>query len=147
MADHKAEQILSAVITKVTSLTTTGTNVFRGRVYAVPDTNLPALCVFMGQDQIVGQWSHTHVDSELTIHIDVKVKESTAQLDTKLNLIRKEISIALQADITQGLLFVQDTQEGAAAEPDLSGEADKPIASQRLEWIFRYRRNRLDPST
>ncbi len=147
MADHKAEQILSAVITKVTGLTTTGANVFRGRVYAVPDGRLPALCVFMGTDEVIGQWSHQHVDSLLTIHIDAKVKDSAAQVDTTLNQIRKEVAIALQADITQGLSFVQDTQEGDAAEPDLSGEADKPIASQRLEWVFRYRRNRTDPST
>ena len=146
MADHRAEQIIAAVVTKATGLTTTGTRVFRGRVYPLQETDLPALTVYLGSDKPNEETSsYSFIDSNLTISIDAHVK-STAQVDTTLNEIRKQVTFALQADITQGLAFVIDTVEGDASEPELTGEGDKPIARMRMDWTIRYRRSRKDAS-
>lgn len=148
MADHKAEQILAAVLAKVTGLTTTGSRVTRGRVYDLATADLPALGVFLGPDaprSDGGSSSFRYLDGDLTVVVEAYVKTASAQVDTQLNQIRKEVTIALQADVTQGLAFVLDTQEGAA-DPTLDGSGDKPAGTLRMEWVLRYRRLRTDPS-
>ena len=145
---HKAERILAAVVTKLTGLTTTGTNVFRGRVYDLPDTSLPALLIFQGADRPLsdgGSSSFRFLDGELSVRVEAVVKTSATQLDTLLNQIRKEVTIALQADVTQGLNFVMDTTEGTA-DVELNGEGDKPTGTLKMEWSILYRRLRTDPS-
>ncbi len=142
---HRAESILSAVVTNVTGLTTTGANVFRGRVYALPDTSLPALAVYQGEDKVLGQYSQALYDCELTVLIEALVKTSATQVDTLLNQIREQVTVALQANYTQGLSYVLNTVEGDAAAPELSGEGDKPAAALRMEWRFLYRRSRTNP--
>jgi hypothetical protein len=140
---HRAESILSAVVTNVTSLTTTGTRVHRGRVYAI--TDFPALSVYQGEDRVIGQYSQAKYDCELTVLIEALVKTSSSQVDTVLNTIREEVVEALQADYTQGLAYVLNTVEGDSSAPELSGDGDQPSAMLRMEWKFHYRRSRTDP--
>ncbi len=142
---HRAESILEAVKGKVTSLTTTGTRVYRGRVYPLQSAELPGLLVYLGQDEIIQNLSTGKLDSRLTVHIDAVVKSPTAQVDTTLNLIRSEVTVALQADYRQGLAYVMDTLELGAGEPALTGEGDQPIGVMRMTWQIHYRRSRADP--
>lgn len=148
MADHRAEQIIDAVVTTVTGLVTTGSNVFRGRLYNVQPDELPALCVYMGPNEPIDDSDQTVAfsDWDLEIAIDAKVRDSATQIDQVLNLIAKEITVALKADRTQGLSFVHDTREGGSDQPELSGDGDKPIANQTTKFIFKYRRSITDPS-
>lgn len=141
---HRAETIIDAVVTAVTNLTTTGANVKRGRVNAWPDSKLPALSVYMGPDNEEG------IDSSrsrwaLSLYIESHVKTSTEQVDTVLNKIREEVTVAMLATEHLGLGFVFDVAEGDADEPELYGESDKPVASQRLNWLVRYTRNTNNP--
>jgi len=140
---HRAESILSAVVTKVTGLVTTGARVHRGRVYAL--TAFPALSVYQGEDKVIGQYSQAKYDCELTVFVEAVVKTSSSQVDTVLNTIREEVVEALQADYTQGLTYVLNTIEGDSSAPELSGEGDQPSAALRMEWKFHYRRSRTDP--
>jgi len=146
MSDHRAEQIVATVKTKLTGLATTGSNVFRGRGNAIAEANLPAISLYLGDDKITGQYTQAKIDGELTINVEAVVKTSASQVDTVLNQIRKEIAVALHADYTQGLSFVMDTVEGDASAPEISGEGEKPAAAMKLEWKFNYRRSRSDPS-
>lgn len=147
MADHRAEQIADAIVVKLTGLATTGTNCFRGRVHELPDSSLPALCVYVGADvprSDGGSSSYRYIDGDLTVMVEAVVKASSG-VDSTLIQIRKEVTIALQADVTQGLAFVMNTEEGAATI-DLNGDGDKPVGRLRMDWTFRYRRSRTDPS-
>lgn len=147
MADHRAEQIADAIVVKLTGLATTGANCFRGRVHELPDTSLPALCVYVGTDvprPDGGSSSFAFIDGDLTVLVEAVVKASTG-VDSALMQIRKEVTVAMQSDVTQGLSFVMDTQEGAATI-DLNGDGDKPVGRLRMDWTFRYRRSRTDPS-
>lgn len=137
---HRAEQIIQTVVTKLTGLTTTGTRVYRGRAYPTADSELPGLLVYLGQDKITQHLSQSFVDSELMISIDARVKSASSQVDTLLNTIRSEITVALMAGYTQGLSYLIDTLEGDVAEPSIRGDGDQPIASMRMDWHFRYRR-------
>jgi hypothetical protein len=49
---HVRKQIRDAVITSVTGLTTTGSNVFRSRIYPLEQTKLPGLCVFTRSETV-----------------------------------------------------------------------------------------------
>lgn len=147
MADHRAEQIADALVTKVTGLATTGANVFRGRVHEIPEASLPALCVYVGSDvprSDGGSSSYRYIDGDLTVMVEAVAKASTG-VDSTLIQIRKEVTIALQADVTQGLAFVMNTEEGPATI-DLNGDGDKPVGRMRMDWSIRYRRSRTDPS-
>lgn len=144
MADSRAENIITAIVTAVTSLDTTSANVFRGRVYELPETSLPCLCVYLGFDNPRsdgGSSSWVYIDSDLTINIEAVVKDSSAQVDTTLNQIRYEIGQALQADITQGLAYVMNTTEGPAGVT-LDGVGDETVGRMRMEWTVLYRRLR-----
>lgn len=145
MADSRAENIITAIVTAVTSLDTTGANVFRGRVYELPETSLPCLCVYLGFDNPRsdgGSSSWIYIDSDLTINIEAVVKDSSAQVDTTLNQIRYEVGQALQADITQGLAYVMNTTEGPAGVT-LDGGGDETVGRMRMEWTILYRRLRI----
>lgn len=147
MADHRAEQIADAIVVKLTGLATTGANCFRGRVHELPDSSLPALCVYVGTDvprSDGGSSSYRYIDGDLTVMVEAVVKASIG-VDSTLIQIRKEVTIALQADVTQGLAFVMNTEEGAASI-DLNGDGDKPVGRMRMDWTLRYRRSRTDPS-
>ena len=146
MALLRAEQIVVAVLAKVTGLATTSTRVTRGRVYA--HETVPALTVAQGADSPVDTrtGSSVFLDSELDITITAHVKSSSAQVDTTLNQIRKEVHIALMADVTQGLAFVYLTDPRGASAPSLSGDSDKPTAVMDMTFTFRYRHSYTDAS-
>jgi hypothetical protein len=149
MADHKAEQIMDAFVSAVTGLTTTGSNIERDRAYMWEDARLPALAIYQGDDTPTPYADRNYYrdDYHLTIHIDIHVKIATGTaLSQTLNLIRKEITAAIQADPYLGLSgFVIDCEEGTALRPVIEF-ADKPTAVQTLEYRVRYWRARSDAS-
>jgi hypothetical protein len=144
---HRAESIIAAIAANVGGLATTGANVFRGRAYPLADSELPALRIWQGPDEKLEDLGQTLTDWMLTVYVDVVVKSSSAAVDTLVNQIRAEVTVALMADYRQGLAYVLDTIEADAFEPDISNDAEQPAASMRLTWQIHYRRNRLDPST
>lgn len=148
MADHRAEQIMDAVVTAVTGLTTTGANVQRGRVYPVDEAALPALSVYMSADEPLdgedGQSVFGYVDSELTVRVEAHVKGS-ANIDQTLNQIRAEVYQALLADYQLGLAFVQQIIWRGADEPELDA-ADQKVGRQAFNWAVRYRHSAGDPT-
>ncbi len=142
---HRAESIVAAVTTTVTGLVTTGANVYRGRLTPIPVGVNNALKVYLGPDEFKTDLSQTLQDWELTIYIDSFTRSPTAQIDTQLNKIREEVTVALNANYTQGLSYVLNTAEGDADAPELSGEAAQASGGQRLAWKFHYRRSRTNP--
>jgi hypothetical protein len=142
---HRAESIVAKVLTTVTGLTTTGANAFRGRVRPLQESELPALFLYMGPDEITQHLLQGKLDSQLTVYVDIVVKTASAQVDTTLNTIREELTEALQADYTQGLAYVIDTREIGADMPELSGEGDQRTGVMRTTWQIHYRRSRADP--
>ena len=137
----RTEEILDKVITALTGLTTTGTNVKRAQVYNSSDDELPGLAVYMGQDVLIDELQNSFLDWELTLIVESRVK-SRNQVDEILNTIRGEVHVALMATPRFSLTFVHDTKPVSANEPELSGDGDQPIATQRLEYAITYRTSR-----
>lgn len=147
MANHRAEQILAAVQTKVTGLTTTGTHVDRGRGDDIPAENTPALRVAMGADTILDPWSPQVLECELEVSVFGYAYDSATNIETLLNQIRKEVTIALTADFTLGLAFVEGLTEQGAQKPDIGSDAAKPSGRLEMQFKVQYQRTRTDPST
>lgn len=147
MADHVREQILDAVVTRLTGLVTTGANVYRGRVYPLTESNLPGILIYQGADDPNSlEQNLSFIDSELNVYVEAVAQSASTQIDQILNQIDKEIFIALATDFRQGVNACFSTLIGAADEPRLEGEGAKPIGFLRRNYKFRYRTSRADPS-
>lgn len=140
---HRAESAVVAVAGKVANLATTGARVYRGRVY--PVTAFPCLLIYQGPERIAQRQLSDFVDAELMVYIEARVQSAADTLETQLNAIREEITVALMADYKQGTGFIIDTIEGDTDAPELSGEGDQPIGTLRTTWRLYYRRTRTNP--
>jgi len=152
MSDARSEQIMAAIETLLTGLTTTGTKVQRGQVYPHQAADIPALGILMGADTVSAEYQTGLVDWELNVFVEsvhqVEASYTTmgSGIETKLNLIRKEVHAALLADHTLGLSFVIDIEPGNAGQPLLSDSGNIPFGSQMLSFIVHYRTSRTDIS-
>lgn len=147
MALHMREQALSAFLTRVTSLSTTGANVVRGRVYNIAEADLPHLSVFQGDEEPViadnedeSVLIRAYYDVEILVQISVNAVSGV--LETTMNLICKEISNAINADSTLGVTGVIDCFEVGTSQPELTGEKEKRTGQMGMVWKARYRRTR-----
>ena len=134
---HRAESIMQAITTNLTGLATTGANVHRGRVYTL--ASVPALSVSMGQDEnLTDARTWPFLTRRLQVIISAHVK-TTTQLETQLNQIKTEVFAALNADISQGLAYVIDTELAIDEQPELDAEQDQPAARCDMQWTILYR--------
>jgi len=140
---HRAENIMDAVTTTVTGLTTTGTRVVRGRVYSVETA--PALTVEMGSDFVDRETSDfVNANRTLVVKITAIVK-ANSEPDSQLNTIREEVYNALLADRTLGATAgVIDVWLDTDDEPELSSEADQTIGKQQMNYMVKYRHSYTD---
>jgi len=142
---HRAESIMVAVLDKIDGLTTTTTHAYRGRVRPLQLTEIPAVFIYQGPEEKIADLFQGQTDWMLTVYVEPVVKTASAQVDTELNKIRSEVTVAIMADYTLGLAYVKDANEVAADEPNLSGDGDQRTGSQRMTWQIHYRRSRANP--
>lgn len=148
MALHRAEQIMVAVKTKLTNLTSTRGRIYRGRVYDVEADSLPCLLLFQQNEEPInplGFDNTAYQDNNLNLSV-VCIAKATKDLETELNALKKEVHIALAADRTQGLSFVMNTIPNGSSEPELDSEGDQPIGSVEMRYQIQYRHSVNDPS-
>ena len=142
---HRAETIIAAVAALLDGLITTESRVYRGRAYAFRPEDVPGLAVYQGVDRVVEVLSHDVLICELDVNIDAVAIDPADTADETLIAIRAEATVALAADYTLGLAFVEDFQELGAGEPAEEGIGEAVAARQRLQWRATYRRSRTDP--
>ena len=134
---HIRKSIREHVVTTVTSLSTTGSNVYETRYFPLQTGNLPALIVYTldetVEDYTIGQNTRTQLRS-LNLIIEAHCR-GTANIDDTLDTIAEEVEEAMVADITRG---------GNAKDTKLvSTEVDFDTASQktglmRLTYLISY---------
>lgn len=143
---HVRKQIRDAVVTALTGLTTTGSSVFRSRIYPLEGTKLPALCIYTKSE--VTEYDtltiNRSVARQLEISVDSFVKE-TANYDNTLDTIAVEVEEALAADVTLGGL-AKDLLI-TAYEADFSGDGEQPVAVGRFTVQVLYRTAENDVET
>jgi len=134
---HVRKSIREHVVTTVTSLSTTGSNVYETRYFPLQTGNLPALIVYTldetVEDYTIGQNTRTQLRS-LNLIIEAHCR-GTANIDDTLDTIAEEVEEAMVTDISRG---------GNAKDTKLvSTEVDFDTASQktglmRLTYLISY---------
>ena len=137
MVDHAREQIRDKVVTKVTSLTTTGTRVYPSRKYPLDDDLFPGLCVYTLNESIDEEEGKLAGIQFRSVDIVIEGYDAlVAGLDDKLDDIAAEVETVLFADrFLTGSLTALDL---VSTEVDLNIEAAKPVGMIKLIFKAQY---------
>jgi hypothetical protein len=128
---HVRKLIRDNIVTTVTGLSTTGTNVFKSRVYPLSAGSLPALTVYTRSEEVTQSTISIPrtIERTLTVSIDSYVQGLTNYEDS-LDAIAVEVENAITADVTRGG-YAKDTRI-TSFEADFSGDPDQPVASSTI---------------
>lgn len=143
---HVRQSIRNNVVTAVTGLSTTGSNVFRTRIYPLESGNLPGLCVYTNAEASeVDTLSGTRAyERTADIVVEAYVR-ATANYDNTLDTICAEVEAALASDVTRGG-NAKDTNL-IATDIEYSDEGDRPIGIARMTFSVIYRTALNDATT
>jgi len=143
---HVRKQIRDAVVNAVTGLTTTGSNVFRNRVFPLETSKVPGLCVFTKSESV--DFDTLHIPRSIMRTLDLGVEAyvvATSNYDNTLDTIAVEVEEALAADVTLGGLS-KDLQV-TAFEADFIGDGEQTVAVGRFTVLVQYRTLENDVET
>lgn len=137
MANHIRRQIRERVATLVTGLTTTGARVYQSRVYALSAGELPCLLIYTnGEDSTKPVFCHPgEMDRAITVLVEA-VAAATSDLDDVLDLICKEVEIAMATDFYLSNL-AKDVQLTRTELQLQGGDTEKPIGAARMTWTVK----------
>jgi len=138
----RTEDILAAIESALTGLTTTGANVQREQAYGIEQSTLPFIVINEGEDIVEHELTQNFIDWVLTVDIDILARNDRDTVITELNTIRGEVHAALMVDYTLGLPGTVKYVGAVKTErPIVSADGDRPIAQQRLTYEVKYRSN------
>ena len=136
MADHAHKQIRSAITTALTGLTTTGTRAYANRLRVMADADLPGLRIFLDDEDVEILDMHQPHEQERTLPLIVEAcAKDNATLDDTLDLISKEVEIALSAPVTVGSTTVRPLYRGMNFDRE---QSDKPVGIKRMRFEITY---------
>ena len=143
---HVRQQIRDDIVTTLTGLVTTGSNVFRSRIFPLEQTNLPALCIYTKSE--ASEYDTIGLPRSVNRILDVVVEayvKGVSNYDNTLDTIAVEVEEAIAADVTLGGL-AKDAQI-TAFEADFSGDGEQPVAVGRFTVTVEYRTVENDVET
>jgi hypothetical protein len=101
---HIRKTIREQIVTTVTSLSTTGSNVYETRYFPLETGNLPALIVYTNEETVdeysLGAGTRSMIRT-LSVVIEAHCR-GTANLDDTLDTIAEEVEEAMCSDVTRG---------------------------------------------
>lgn len=145
MAHHR-KIIRDAVVTALTGLASTGSNVFATRRYPVAAAQLPALCVYtLSEDSEVDSMGTNRSLLRTLDMIIEAVTQVNDTLDNTLDQLCLEVETALGLDPTLGGR-VHDCNL-ASTRIAIRGDAEAETGSAVMNFSVIYRTRANDPST
>ena len=134
---HLRQSIRERIATVVTGLTTTGSNVFQSRVYPIEDSKLPCLLVYTTSEdsEVTEMASPRPMTRSLNVIVQGVVGATTP--DDTLDLISKEVEVALAGDVTVNSLA--NNSFLSSTEIEFNAEGAKPIGTVILNYVVEYR--------
>ena len=143
---HVRKQIRDNVVTTLTGLTTTGTNVYRTRIYPLASGKLPGLAIYTSSETSSNETVTIPRTKSRVVEMVVEGYVSgTTNLDNTLDQIAVEVEEALETDPTRGGL-AKDT-ELTGTETELVGEGEKVAGVIRLTFQITYMTREDDAET
>ena len=134
---HLRQSIRERIATDVTGLTTCGTNVFQSRIYPIEDSKLPCLLVYTtSEDSEVTEMASPRPMSR-TLNVVVQGVVGATTPDDTLDLISKEVEVALAGDVSINSLA--NNSFLSSTEIEFNAEGAKPIGTVILNYVVEYR--------
>ena len=138
MANHLRRQIRERIAADVTSLVTTGANVFQSRIYPLEDSALPCLLVYSTSEESEILNQGTPRLQARTLNITIQgVAAETSDVDDKLDLIAKEVETALSGD--RDINCLAQNSFLTSTEIEINGDGAKTVGTLRLNYQIDYR--------
>lgn len=143
---HVRKTIREYFGTQLTGLTTTGANVFESRVYPMQAAKLPAILIYTTTEssEEVAFSSRRVQNRVLSVEVQGFVR-AISNFDDTLDLIAKEVEVAILDDPTLGGLAINT--ELTNTQADYSGEGEQPVGTIRLTFDVQYRTETGQPET
>jgi len=143
---HVRQQIRDDIVATLTGLATTGSNVFRSRIFPLEQTNLPALVIYSKSE--TSEYDTIGLPRSINRVLDVAVEayvKGVSNYDNTLDTIAVQVEEAIAADVTLGGL-AKDAQI-TAFEADFAGDGEQPVAVGRFTITVEYRTVENDVET
>lgn len=137
---HQRKTIRDQVVTTLTGLTTTGSNVFNSRVYPNEQSKLPLLNIYS-----LSEASELDATGGLLRTMDLVVEgfaQANSNIENTMDTIAKEVEEALGADHT--LNSTCTTHSLSSTEINLNNEGNLPLGVVRLVFSVIYRTSQTD---
>lgn len=137
---HQRKTIRDQVVTTLTGLTTTGSNVFNSRVYPNEQSKLPLLNIYS-----LSEASELDATGGLLRTMDLVVEgfaQANSNIENTMDTIAKEVEEALGADHT--LNGTCTTHSLSSTEISLNNEGNLPLGVVRLVFSVIYRTSQTD---
>lgn len=130
---HARQQLRDAVGTAVSGLTTTGANVYTGRVYPLQSDELPCLWVNTVAEDAEAQTIDFDAVLLRTVTVEIRGQaRAVSDIADVLDNIAEEVETALAGTVSVGGKSV--ALEYAGAQIDFSGDIDQPVGTVAMRW-------------
>jgi hypothetical protein len=136
MADHLHKQIRAALVAKLTGLTTSGSRVYANRLQPLPDALSPTLLITLDEETSAPDTIHAPHVQERTLTATVSaVAKATSALDDTLDLMSKEVEVALSSGLTIGSITLFPIYTGMSFDDE---QGDKPVGIKRMSFSITF---------
>lgn len=124
---HVRKSIRDDIVTTLTGLATTGSRVYRTKVYPISSGSLPALVIYTKNEtsEYISMSIPRTIERTVTIAVEAYV-QGNSNYDNTLDAIAAEVEDAITADVTRSG-YARDTRV-ASFDADFSGDPDQPVA-------------------
>lgn len=136
---HKRKTIRDNATTLLTGLSTTGSNVFASRVYPVEAASLPALLIYVGEEE-----TDDSVDSMgnvkvvvARLNIEVRAAKSTG-IDDQLDTILEEVQTAIAGNRNLSGALLRRIDYRGIEGPEWSAEGEVEHAAMTIRYDATY---------
>lgn len=143
---HQRENIRDAIVAAVTSLTTTGSRVYRTRVYPLASDKLPGLVVYCRSETserevLIGLPSRLVRVAQFVVE---GYARATADVDETLDDIASEVETAIG-----GAQFTGAARDCTliSTDIDFSNGGDVPLGIVRMTFAVTYRTSETNPTS
>jgi hypothetical protein len=141
---HARQTIREKIVTNITGLGLTGSNVYDTKLYNLTQSNLPALVLYAeSESSEMSNFTSNTLDRNLDVVIEAYCEQND-QIEDKLDTICEQVEEAIGADPTLtnscASIILMNT------EIDFTSLGEKPVGIARLTYTVNYLTSFTDSS-
>ena len=134
---HKRTQIRNEIVTTLTGLTTTGSNVFRSKVYNLDPVQLPCLTVYTNADAVTDYMMSAPRTQKRTLTVLIKaVAGLSDDVDVLIDTICEEVETAMAGNLQLSGLATSIYLQ--ATDISYQSEGDRPYGIADITYEVGY---------